>query len=116
MEQVFFLGMGLVALAKPEFVVGLFGTKTLNEDGRSEVRAVYGGFGCGVAILLKWAESNPIEARGIHLAIAVAMMSMAAGRLISFAIDRKTLEIWPMLFFLVELGLGTFLIRKAKYY
>ncbi len=86
----FFLGMGLVALARPDRVGDRFGTTGGTGDGRNEVRSVYGGFGVAVAGLLAWAILT--EGRGelwIPSVIAVATFGMAIGRLVSLALDRN---------------------------
>ena len=48
----FFLLMGLTALTNPVNVTKYFGLTGLNEDMRSEVRAVSGGFGVAICIIL----------------------------------------------------------------
>lgn len=84
----FFAGMGLVALLQPERVLAFFGTRSLTRDGRNEVRAVYGGFGLAIAILLLGTLSFLASLRdGILVTIAVALLGMAIGRLVSVAID-----------------------------
>lgn len=48
----FFLLMGLTALTNPVNVTKYFGLTGLNEDMRSEVRVVSGGFGVAICIIL----------------------------------------------------------------
>ena len=86
---VFFLGMGLFALARPDRVVDRFGTDVTTLDGRGEVRAVYGGFGIAVAAALFWTLVADDTSRWwVPLVVAVATLGMALGRLMSFALDR----------------------------
>lgn len=107
----FFAGMGLVALLQPERVLAFFGTRQLTRDGRNEVRAVYGGFGMAVAMLLLCTLSLlPAERDGILLAIAVALLGMAAGRVISTLFDGPPGR-WPLVFFAVELMLAAMLLQ-----
>ena len=81
--------MGLYALVNPRGVVALFGTQVDTEDGRNEVRAVYGGFGLVVAGMLVYAAfSDGRGALWIPSVIALSLLGMAAGRLISMVIDR----------------------------
>ena len=47
-----FLLMGLGALWRPVLVTAQFGIPSLTRDGRNEVRAVYGGFGLAMALVL----------------------------------------------------------------
>lgn len=86
---VFFLGMGLLALACPDRVVDRFGTDVTTLDGRGEVRAVYGGFGIAVAAVLTWSLLvDDAGRRWVALVVAVATLGMAAGRLVSFVLDQ----------------------------
>ncbi|TJZ52213.1 DUF4345 domain-containing protein [Streptomyces piniterrae] len=79
----FFLGMGLYGLAAPTALVRPFGIGLGGAAARTEVRAVYGGFGVAMAALLGWAAAGPTDAlrRGAVLAVAVALLGMAGGRL-----------------------------------
>jgi hypothetical protein len=99
-----FLGMGVVALARPAFVLGLFGTRGLTRDGENEVRAVYGGFGVAVAVVLAAAIVTPAIRDGVLVAIAVSLAGMAAGRLVSSLIDGLPGP-FPRLVFLGEAAL-----------
>lgn len=108
----FFFGMGAVALARPEGIVGYFGTSELTADGRNEVRAVYGGFGIAVAALLAFTLTAPALATGILATIAVSLTGMAAGRIVSRLID-GAIGFYPALFFFVELGLAAALLFAA---
>jgi hypothetical protein len=83
----FFFGMGVYALAWPEGIVRLVGTPSLTTAGRSEVRAVYGGFGLAIAAVLLLGLRSPEIARGIFLTVAMALGGMAAGRVVSRGID-----------------------------
>jgi hypothetical protein len=68
-----------------------FGTTLGEAASRSEVRAVYGGFGLAIAGVLGYAavEGDDI-ARGITLTVAVALAGMAFGRIVSAVIDDRT--------------------------
>jgi hypothetical protein len=109
----FFLGMGVVALAHPERIVGYFGTRELTVDGRNEVRAVYGGFGIVVAGLLAFTLTDTALAAGILVTIGVSLIGMALGRIVSRLIDGTT-GFYPALFFGVELGLAAALLFAAS--
>jgi hypothetical protein len=103
---VFFAGMGVVALGRPERIVAWFGTRHLTIDGRNEVQAVYGGFGLAVAAVLAAAIASPVWRPGVLLAVSVALFGMAVGRLISRAADGSAgRPTW--LFFGVEVALGS---------
>jgi len=82
--------MGIGALLRPAVVLAQFGVAVETPDGRNEVRAVYGGFGIAIAAVLAVAAlGDPSTAEGIVVAVAVSLLGMAAGRLLS------ALREWP---------------------
>lgn len=86
-----FGAMGVLALARPADVLAQFGVAVETADGRNEVRAVYGGFGLAVAAVLAVAAlGDPSTADGIVVAVAVSLLGMAAGRLLSAMRERPT--------------------------
>lgn len=87
-NAVFFLLMGLIALANPPHITAYFAMPDITSDFRNEVRAVYGGFGVAIAGILFAATRMPDIREGILLTVAVALYGMASGRVISFAIER----------------------------
>ena len=97
---VFFVGMGLLALASPESITGPFGMPTLTPAGRNEVRAVYGGFGLAVAAMLVLALNDPTLRPGVLLAVAASVGGMAAGRLVAALVERPT-AFYPSWFYFV---------------
>lgn len=105
----FFAGMGLVALLRPERVLAFFGTQALTRDGRNEVRAVYGGFGLAIAALLGASFLQPELRGGILLTVAVALLGMAGGRLVSTVVDGPP-GLFPWLFLGVEIALAALLL------
>ena len=58
MVAVFFLGMGIFALARPAALIRPFGITLPTHESRAEVRAVYGGFGLAIAGMLAMAASD----------------------------------------------------------
>lgn len=81
--------MGAGALARPADVLGQFGVAVGTAEGRNEVRAVYGGFGLALAAVLAVAALGDADIRdGVVLAAACALAGMAAGRLLSAALER----------------------------
>ena len=111
----FFAGMGVASLASPLFTLHFFGMKTLPADMKNEVRAVYGGFGLAVAGVLHHTRlverRRPGYAMGIRTAVMVALIGMAGGRIVSFAVD-ATDGPYPATFLGLELGLA-FLLHMA---
>ena len=105
----FFASMGVVALVRPARVLGYFGVRELGADGRNEVRAVYGGFGLAVALTLAAALELPALRPGVLATVALAVFGMAAGRVVSWALDGRGGG-YPALFFGVEIALGAALV------
>jgi hypothetical protein len=102
--------MGLAALLKPAVIWVPFGIEPTTPGARSEVRAVYGGFGLAVAGLLVWALDADAGIRsGVLLAVAVSLYGMAAGRLFSGLFEPRALLGWPGAFFLIEVASGALL-------
>ncbi|MFF2557886.1 DUF4345 domain-containing protein [Nocardia sp. NPDC058058] len=80
----FFLLMGLYALAVPAALAQPFGIRIDSPVARSEIRAVYGGFGIAIAALLGAAAADVGDIRpGAVIAVAAALGGMALGRIIS---------------------------------
>jgi hypothetical protein len=101
---VFFLVMGLYALAAPAALVRPFGMTLAESASRSEVRAVYGGFGLAIAGVLVFAAANPGDLRaGILIAVAAALAGMAFGRLAATVLGDRTSFYPNWFYFLVEL-------------
>jgi uncharacterized protein DUF4345 len=109
-----FGAMGLAALARPRDVLAQFGVATDTVEGRNEVRAVYGGFGLALGALLAVAAlGNPSTAEGIYVAVAVALVGMAGGRVVSAAVERPA-SLYPVwVYFLVEVGGAAALFAAA---
>jgi hypothetical protein len=105
--------IGLMAIARPESILAYFGTRSLTRDGRNEVRAVYGGFGLAIAALLCASSLHPPIRTGAVLAVAVALLGMAAGRLLSVLLDGSPGR-WPWIFMAVELGGGCALLGTLQ--
>ena len=94
--------MGAGALIRPDAVTRQFGVSTLTPAGRNEVRAVYGGFGVAMAALLLWTLRAPVLRESVAVTLAVALLGMAAGRVVSASIDRR-LDKAPLWYLIVEL-------------
>ncbi|MFI5509676.1 DUF4345 domain-containing protein [Mycobacterium sp. NPDC051804] len=88
---VFFAGMGCYALAAPDAIIRPFGVTLGTAAARSEVRAVYGGFGLAIAGVLGYAAVADAGVRtGILIAVGAALAGMAFGRLVSAVLDDRT--------------------------
>ena len=107
----FFLGMGVLALAHPDRIVDRFGIGVDTVAGRTEIRSVYGGFGLAVAGLLAWAVVT--DGRGqlwIPSVVAVLTFAMAAGRALSLLLDRDrgSAVVWRFVALEVVLAVALF--------
>jgi Domain of unknown function (DUF4345) len=87
---VFFLGMGLYALAAPAALIRPFGVTPETPTSRSEIRAVYGGFGLAIALVLVYAAVEPAHRTGILITVGAALAGMAFGRIVSTVVDDRT--------------------------
>ncbi|GII04392.1 DUF4345 family protein [Planobispora takensis] len=86
---VFFLGMGVFGLSAPAALIRPFRMIADSAEARSEIRAVYGGFGVAVGGLLLTALAGTGGTRtGVVLTVAVSLLGMASGRLAGRAIER----------------------------
>ncbi|MEQ8230649.1 MAG: DUF4345 family protein [Gammaproteobacteria bacterium] len=105
-----FASMGIAGLLRPGWLASLVGIATTTPLLRNEVRAVYGGFGCAVALALAWSTTPAAGALGpgMRLATAVALLGMVGGRLLSFAVERAGRLPWA--FALGELGAAALLL------
>src|SRR5688572_29899671 len=106
--------MGLGALLRPAVVLAQFGVAVGTSEGRNEVRAVYGGFGIAVGVLLAIAAlGDPATAEGIVVATAFGLAGMAGGRLVSAATDRPTgfYPVWA--YFAIEVVAAALLLAAA---
>ena len=111
---VFFLAMGVYALVAPAALARPFGIVVDSPQARSEIRAVYGGFGVAVAGVLAVAAADVGGLRtGIAVTVAVALAGMAVGRVVSRLADKAT-AFYPIWFyFCVEVVAAALLLSAA---
>jgi hypothetical protein len=93
--------MGAAGLFLPRAALGQFGIVDPSRDARNEARAVYGGFGVAAAAVLAWSAHAPDMRAGVCLTLGALLAGMAAGRLVSAAIDRGAGRA-PALYFCIE--------------
>lgn len=111
---VFFLGMGGYALAAPAALVRPFGTTLGGDAARSEVRAVYGGFGLAIAAVLAYAAAAGGELRtGILITVGAALVGMAFGRVAAAILGDRTAFYPNWFYFLVESIAGAVLFANT---
>ncbi|SOJ53993.1 hypothetical protein MSIMFB_01491 [Mycobacterium simulans] len=114
-----FFGLAIWALATPAKFVEGFGILLPKPESRSEVRAVYGGFGLAFAGVLTFAalqsSSGPGSLRaGIMLTLGVAMAGMVVGRIISAVADGGTPFYPNWAYAIAEGGAATALLLTAQ--
>jgi hypothetical protein len=100
-----FLAMGVYGLTAPAALVRPFGITLPSAEARSEVRAVYGGFGVAVALVLTLSGFDVGGVRtGSVTAVAAALLGMAAGRLVARATEapRAFYPVW--FYFWIEIA------------
>lgn len=104
---VLFFGMGCVALATPAIVPKQFGMtfEGGGDNGRAEIRAVYGGFGLAMAAVLAYALMNDAVRDGIVLAVGAALAGMAGGRVLSAILGDRT-RFYPNWFYFTVEAIG----------
>lgn len=77
-----FLAMGVYGLVAPSALIRPFGIVLPSAEARAEVRAVYGGFGVAIALVLVIAGLGFADIRtGAVTTVAAALFGMAGGRL-----------------------------------
>ncbi|AKS35253.1 DUF4345 domain-containing protein [Mycolicibacterium goodii] len=100
---VFFLGMGVYALAAPQAIMRPFDHVLTSASSRAEVRGVYGGFGVATAAVLTYAAFAPQLVRtGVLLTVGAALAGMAVSRALSAVFDERTPFYPNWFYFLVE--------------
>lgn len=110
----FFLGMGLFGLAAPSKLIAPFGIDLDTATARTEVRAVYGGFGLAIGVLLALAafDVGGLQ-RGVAITVAVALAGMAFGRLVARLRERPGRFYPSWFYFWVELVGAALLVTAA---
>lgn len=107
---VFFLGMGIYALVAPSALVRPFRVVADTVESRSEVRAVYGGFGLAIAAVLAAAAFDVGGIRaGAVITVAAALGGMALGRVVSRIVDGAA-PFYPIWFYLWVEAVGAVLL------
>ena len=109
-----FAGMGAAALVRPAVIWAPFGVAPTTPAARNEIRAVYGGFGIAVAIVLVVADNASAGFRdGALVATAVALAGMAAGRIAGFVVEPRGVGRFTVLFGVIEVVLALALVQAA---
>ena len=102
-----FLGMGGYGLVAPAALIRPFGVGLPGPEARTEIRAVYGGFGVAMAAVLTVAAVRPgPAATGAVTAVAAALLGMAGGRLLARLAEAPVAFYPSWFYFWVELVAG----------
>jgi len=107
-----FILMGIGSFCLPEKVTAQFDIPTLSTAGKNEVRAVYGGFGVLMGLMLIIALFTPNLREGICLTVAAALGGMAIGRFLSAVLDRH-INGFPLFYMCLEAVLASLLFFAA---
>ena len=78
----FFL-IAVLFLAAPESTAASIGIKTLDDTGRTDIRATYGGMVLGIALFFAWASLQRARFRAGLWSILLIYGGLAGGRLLS---------------------------------
>ena len=70
-----FLLMGVVALVSPHSITRWVAITTLPVPARNEVRAVYGGYGVAMAVLLVVCRDQPQWRDGVVVTLSMALLA-----------------------------------------
>jgi len=106
------MAMGGVSLLRPHYAATFFDGNSASPMARNEIRAVYGGFGIAFGGVCLWAVYGLESWReGIWLAIAVALLGMAAGRMVSAIIEKAPIKAW--IYCLIEAAAGGILLNQV---
>jgi len=100
----FFLALGVFGLVAPARLIKPFRIVAETAESRAEIRAVYGGFGVAISVVLALAALDIASIRrGALVAVAAALLGMAIGRVVSRVVDgpQRWYPIW--VYFWVEL-------------
>ena len=110
----FFFAIGLYALVAPATLAAPFHLSVETPESRSEIRAVYGGFGIAVSAVLGAAALDLGDIRaGAVMTIGFALIGMAAGRLVSRLVD-SSVHFYPIWFYCgVEIAAGGLLLLAS---
>ncbi|TLG05343.1 DUF4345 domain-containing protein [Nocardia cyriacigeorgica] len=110
LAAVFFGGMGLYAFAAPALLARPFRLEVSAPESRYEIRAVYGGFGIAMALVLGWSAAGEGGAHsGAALAVGMALAGMAVGRVVSRLWDAPT-AFYPIWFYCLVEAVGSIAI------
>jgi hypothetical protein len=101
---VLFAVMGGVMLWRPQYLTRLTHVELATAESRNEARAVYGGFGIGMAVALFIATVYSPLRGGIMLTTGLALIGMAAGRGYSGWLERPSTAVWSFLILEAVLG------------
>ncbi|MEV6159376.1 DUF4345 domain-containing protein [Nonomuraea sp. NPDC052129] len=113
---IFFLGMGVYGLVAPAALIRPFRIVADSAEARTEVRAVYGGFGVAVGGLLLAAAADVGGMRtGVVVTIAISLLGMAVGRLVARLVERPSAFYPSWLYFWVEVVGGGALLAAITW-
>lgn len=90
-------GFGIGCLIAPKKMLAKVDVKPTSGTGRTELRAMYGGFELGLAAFFAYSAVNEDMASAGLLAQTLGLSGLALGRLTGIAIDRPKAIMYPLL-------------------
>ncbi|GAA3141644.1 DUF4345 domain-containing protein [Planomonospora alba] len=115
LAALFFLAMGVYGLLMPAGLIRPFRMSADTPDARTEIRAVYGGFGVAMAAVLALAAADAGHlGRGAVMTVAAALLGMAIGRLAARAVERPSAFYPSWLYFWIELVIAAALLAVTR--
>jgi Domain of unknown function (DUF4345) len=112
LSAAYFALIAVVALRRPGGLLKPLGIEAATPAGANEIRAVYGGFPAAMATTLLLSLGVPVLQTAAPLAVAIAMAGMAAGRVVSVAVDRRCDRL-PAIYFAIEIVVASALVAVA---
>lgn len=100
---------GLASALKPRWVAGLLENGLSSGRGVSEFRVAHGGAMLAVSLFVLYVNSQPV-----FQLLGYAWLSAAVVRILSYLPDRPKLTVDYLLFLLMEIVLGIFLIANPS--
>jgi hypothetical protein len=104
---------GLIYLLVPEWMTDPTGFGPLPPNGKTDVRATYGGFQLGAGLFVLWAAAQPSLVRPALLLQVLTIGAIAVSRAIGFLIDGSpnTTLVFALASEIALTGIGLFALR-----
>lgn len=102
LTAVLYLIMGVLGIFQPMRILKMLSVTETSPEMRNEARAVYGGFGVAIATALFLATRLDGLRIGVLFTVAISLLGMAVGRMISLLVERPSGKN-PYIFLVLEI-------------